>query len=76
MIRVDNIHVLRKKLWQMFHIKGIELGLVQSGKVFIIKRISSLVDYKYPSCVPGVDVKIHPEGIVQYMSLTCCIKTK
>ena len=27
---------------------------------------ASCAEYKYLSCVPGVDGKIHPEGVVQH----------
>jgi len=28
--------------------------------------VGHVKDYKYLSCVPGVDGKIHPEGVVQH----------
>jgi len=34
--------------------------------MYTVENIWEVFGYKYLSCVPGVDGKIHPEGVVQH----------
>ena len=55
--RYINVSVITERIWQS--VSGLQPRILGCPVLFC-------KDYKYLSCVPDVDGKIHPEGVVQH----------